>query len=266
MPHVIDDGTVANGDFATLINTWLPANQDTTGQQALLQMNHPWASSSRNSEEYGRNDFTSVTQWRQRVDARAQLICVANGPSHSTGTNRTPHISDSEFRRYLNLGFHLAPTADQDNHRATWGTITDARTAVIANTLDKPSILNALRARHAYATLDENLQIITTVQGALCGDIVAEPAANAELAIEVFITDDDEPTQTFWMEVFVDDVGGSRARLQATYGPLTATAADEVWVLGGLQYGGWDYLYFRVWEGPEDSAERVAWIAPVWFE
>lgn len=230
-------------------------------------MNHPWASKNKSSEEYGRDDFASVTQWRQRVDARAQLICVANGSSHTSGTNLTPYIDDREFLRYLNLGFHLAPTADQDNHRQTWGTITDARTAVIANTLDKPSILNALRARHAYATLDRNLNIIATVQGALCGDIVAEPAANAELGIEVFISDDDEPAQIFCFEVLADDVGGANAQLEATYGPLTATAADEVWQLDGLPYGGWDYLYFGVWEGPEEaSAEMVAWIAPVWFQ
>ena len=58
-----------------------------------------------------------------------------------------------------------------------------------------------------------------------------------------------------------DNVGEGTG-LKATYGP----GADEVWVLGGLQYAGWDYVYFRVWEGPEATAEKVAWLAPVWFE
>ena len=225
--------------------------------------------------EYGRDDFPTFAEWRDKLDACAQLIEVINGPSHENGTGRQPAtVADAEYRRYLNMGFHLAPTANQDNHRRTWGSITDARTAVVTTTLSKAGVIGALRNRHAYATLDRNLRIIATVDGELCGSILsAAPTANAELTIEISVNDDDEATGRYWVEVFADRIDGAtgnqRAVLIATYGPLDTTAnpADpNLWALEGLSYDeDWDYLYFRVLQGSVSSAKPVAWLAPVWF-
>lgn len=274
VPHVIDDRVVKKGEFGDLFDSWLPSNLDTTGEQALLQLNHPWARSSPNEKEYGRDDLGTFRVWRSRLDQQAQLIEVINGPAFGRGTGREPHESGAEYRRYLNMGFHLAPTANQDNHRRTWGTITDARTGVVAEELTKPAILEALRSRRAYASLDRNLRIIATVEGELCGAIISGSIANGhELDIEIAIDDDDEPTGRYWVEVFADEIdgrsGNARASLVATYGPLDASDdpnASNIWMLPGLAYDGWDYLYFRVLQGDVSSVERQAWLAPVWFE
>lgn len=274
VPHVIDEHDVENGEFGKLLNNWLPANLDSTGGQAILQLNHPWNSSSPNDQEYGRDDISGFAAWRTKLDARARLIEVINGPSHETGTGKTPSISDTEYRRYLNMGFHLAPAANQDNHFETWGTITDARTAVITTTLSKASILAALRDRHAYATLDRNLRIIASVQGHLCGSIITDNIANgAPLDIEISIDDDDEPTGRYWIEVFADKIDGetgdTRAKLVATFGPADATSSGSdpnIWALDGLTYDGWDYLYMRVLQGSQSAPDKQAWLAPVWFE
>lgn len=273
VPRVVDTTEVPNGDFDKLFEEWLPDNLDTTGQQALVQMNHPWNSNCPNAIEYGRDDFDSFTEWRSTVDAQTQLIEVVNGPSHSTGTGRKPGGSRSEWRRYLTLGFHLAPVANQDNHHRTWGTITDARTGVAVKSLTKENLIAALKARHAYASLDKNLSILARVNGKLYGSILDDrPDVGAKLAVEIGIEDGDEPTGTYWVEVFADKLEGAgdtqRAKLVATYGPLQATddaSEENLWELPDLEYDDWDYLYLRVQQGPEADPERQAWLAPVWF-
>jgi hypothetical protein len=56
------------------------------------------------------------------------------------GWKRPDQPMDADFLDYLQRVVHLAPTADQDNHYFTWGTATDARTAVITDALTKPKI------------------------------------------------------------------------------------------------------------------------------
>ena len=267
---VIDDSEVSNGSFDTLLNTWLPNNLDSEGLPPLLQLNHPWSSSSPNDIEYGRDDFQSDAEWIKKLDTHAQLIEIINGPSHRSGTGLRPQsISDREYRRYLNLGFHLAPTANQDNHFRTWGSITDARTAVVSSELSKRGLLSALRARNVYATLDKNLRLIATVDGVLIGGVVAGKALGDVLAIEIAIADDDAPAASYAVEVFADEIGGNHSRLVATYAGLATTGSsdDDVWELPNLTYDGWDYLYLRVVaEDGAGSPDLKAWLAPVWFE
>ncbi len=67
------------------------------------------------------------------------------------------------------MGLHLAPTADQDNHREDWGSVVDTRTGVVTTSLTRPDLLAAMRARHVYATQDRNLRLIVTYNGELMG-------------------------------------------------------------------------------------------------
>jgi hypothetical protein len=167
-PRVID---VPNGAFRMLLEQWLPVNLDTQGQEPLLLLNHPATSGSPSNLEYGIDDFGGDTAaWLAALDPRAQLINLINGPSHTDGTHLQPGSpSEGEFRRYLNLGLHAAPTADQDNHKRNWGDSTEARTAVLAPTLTKAALLTALRQRRVYATEDRNLRLVYRLNGQLLG-------------------------------------------------------------------------------------------------
>jgi len=126
------------------------------------------------------------------------LFEMLNGPAMTkTSGNRSDEVMEADFDRYLLLGFHIAPTGDQDNHYMTWGTSTDSRTGIITDALTKPKVLAALRTRHAYATEDKNLRLIFKVNGHLCGDILPAPAAGTELQITYTILDDDEPDAAY---------------------------------------------------------------------
>ena len=261
-PRVID---VPNGHVRTLLETWLPANLDTQGQAPLLLLNHPSTSDSPRNLEYGIDDFGGDTAaWLAALDARAPLINLINGPSHATGTHLTPGTpSETEFHRYLNLGLHVAPTADQDNHKRNWGDATDARTAVLAGTLTKAALLTALRQRRAYATEDRNLRLVYRVNNQLLGSRIvgtSVPAPGSPLAVSLTITDDDEPAASYVIEVFSDEVGGEAVaglvRTQSVTGNGTHT------ITGVTYQGGAQYVYLRV----RQADGNRAWTAPVWFE
>ncbi|MBJ7312014.1 CehA/McbA family metallohydrolase, partial [Rugamonas sp. CCM 8940] len=73
----------------------------------------------------------------------------------------------------LEAGFHLAFSSDQDNHCANWGAAYSNRTGVlIANgtALSSASLLDALRARRVFATMDKQSQLVLLANGHLMGE------------------------------------------------------------------------------------------------
>lgn len=264
--ELIPEAQVPSGAWNILLDTWLASRLDSQGQPPILLLNHPSTSSSPNDREYGRDDYPSAAAWRTALDARARLINLINGPSHDAPSPAAP--SESEFRRYLNLGFHLAPTADQDNHRTNWGSAAETRTGVLATALTKAEILNALRNRRAYATQDRNLRIIMRVNGELMGARITGtglPATGAPIQIRVELADEDEPAATYSVEVFSDEIGGEEAE---RVGPAVGHAGNGTVAIDHVTYGGGSqYVFLRITQSSDDDdgLDR-AWTAPVWFE
>jgi len=194
------------------------------------------------------------------------LFEMLNGPAMTkTSGNRSDEVMEADFDRYLLLGFHVAPTGDQDNHYMTWGTSTDSRTSVITDALTKPKILEALRARHAYATEDKNLRLIFKVNGHLCGDILPAPAAGAELQISYTIQDDDEPEAAYSIEVRSGTIGGNAVNSLETVTTTGNTSNPKT--IADIPYsGGAQFVYFKIVQSNEDGTPDRAWTAPVWFD
>ncbi len=269
VPAVID---VENGQFDRLLQDWLPANLDTSGETGILLLNHPATTSSKTALEYGRDDFASDEEWIRALDPRAHLINIINGPSHSSGVNLPQSKpSESEFFRYLNLGFHLAPTADQDNHQRTWGTITRARVAVLAEQLTKPALLDAMRKRHVYATTDRNLRVIARINGHFYGDVIADvPVEGDEFDIKLVIHDDDEPFAQYEVEVFSDHIGGPKLKPSQPNDVVSAAGnqpLDDPLIIEDIVYTGpGQYILFRIEQLDEHGKSDRVWTAPVWLQ
>ncbi len=262
---VISTDDVPNGEWDKLFDTWLPAHLDSEGKPALMLLNHPAIGSSPSNKEYGIDDFSSLSVWRDKLDAHAQLINIVNGPSHGGSSPGNP--SESEFRRYLNLGLHVAPTADQDNYRENWGSAADTRTGVITTSLTKSNILSALRSRHVYATEDKDLRLIGKVNGQLLGTRFQAgqvPAEGSALNFELSIQGDDEPFAIYTIDVYAGKVGGDAADVVKQ----VEASGNGVMPIGGLTYGGGEqYFFLKITQTDEDHVEfDHAWTAPVWFE
>jgi hypothetical protein len=107
-------------------------------------------------------DFNS---YAVTADGKAvvSLMAIVSGPAFSTSTTESDVGSSTGneilFQDALRKGFRVSPTADQDNHNATWGASTEGRTAVLTSGKTKSQILAALAAGRSYATQDHNVQV-----------------------------------------------------------------------------------------------------------
>lgn len=267
--NVFDIGTIlhsANGDYASLLKNELPSLKNSLDAAPFLQFNHPWENRTFASKDYGKDDFP-FDEWVKTMDQYVRTIEITNGPAKTTGTDQHPDSAnkgESLYLQYLNWGFHVAPTADQDNHKANWGNSTTARTGVIAKQLTRADILQAIEKRHVYATEDKNLKMIFKVNNHLMGDRMSRPDTGDDLDISYQIKDDDEPQAAYAIEMFF-----------GTPGNVAAPPADRVDVIGNQENGkiegvrldpSWSYLFFRVTQVSDDSEADYAWTAPVWFD
>lgn len=264
IPNVI---TASNGRFDELA-TFLETNLDSAGQPAIMMFNHPKNTTTIQELEYGLDDFGGDQDvWLRTLGPHAALMQMINGPGQTTGVNlKSARPAESAFRKFLALGFRLAPTADQDNHTRNWGNATTARTAVIANSLTRSSILDALRKRHVYATEDRNLSIIIKINGRLCGDIVSPVPAASEASITYSIVDPDEPDAQYEIQVWRGTVGGDRAKMVSAVTVSGGTGTIEDIALSGAP----EFFYFKIiqsdTDSDEDDQDDESWTAPVWFE
>lgn len=270
--NVIDAPTVIgveSGRFDLLLDDYLAENPDSTGRPPILVLNHPGGGP--DNREYGRDDFGGDAEWVRRMGAVTAVINLINGPSHEDGRQALPSPREGSFRFFLNKGFRLAPSIDQDNHRRTWGTIHDGRTAVVAPALTKRALLDALRARHVYATTDRNLRVICRWQAdGLCGDVLPAPAAGTDLALTLEIADDDEPAAAYQVRVFSDEIGGAALDFGDPIEEVMLDG-DGRHTLPALRYlGGRAYYLVQITQFHEDDATAAdadrAWLAPLWLE
>lgn len=265
--EVIADSVVPNGRFDLLLQ-WLDARPDATGKPAVLQLNHPGLGRT-GSREYGADDFASHAEWVEKLGRSVALIELLNGPAMTRESGMRPaETMERQYLEYLNRGFLLAPTGDQDNHYHTWGTATDARTAVIAERLTTRDLLEAMRARHVYATEDRNLELVFRVNGHLAGDVIGRlPPAGSALDITLTVHDPDEPDAAYEVQVFSDEgPGGETAEQVEAFTFEGDSPAGQPYRIGDIRYRGpGQYLFFKVRQIGEDGEEDRAWTAPVWF-
>lgn len=259
----------ANGRFDLLV-TEMRGLRDSTGQVPFGQFNHPRIQA-RGDKDYGRDDFGgSDSEWVATMDPLVSLIEVLNAPALTDGTGFRADRNEAEYFRYLNLGFHVSPSAGHDNHYRNWGVSTDARVAVVAPSLTKANVLAALRAGHTYATEDKNLRIIFRANGALGGDRVAPPGPGSELRLTVQLKDDDEPAARYRIDVFQDRPGGDPASRPVETFEARGNSAAPVELEGVRFTAPGEFVLLRITQfrpdNDEDGRDDRAWTAPVWFE
>ncbi|MFQ6130483.1 MAG: CehA/McbA family metallohydrolase [Armatimonadota bacterium] len=155
------------------------------------------------------------------------------------------------FIRALNAGWHIAPAGTDDTHSNNWGNA-GRWTGIVAPGLSRRNVWDALKARHCYSTLDRNCRLFFRVNGALMGEVIAQPSPNAQVLID--ITDPDEGDAIAKIELYQDGVvtradeptnGPTRVRASYTFEP---------------EPGG-HYYFVKVTQ----ADGQKLWSAPVWL-
>jgi hypothetical protein len=132
---------------------WLAVQPD-----ALAEFNHPFAE----------GDFQDFA-YDPTVASHMSLLEVGNG-SERYGQYYT---FETQWMRALAAGWHVAPANNSDTENAYWGADTTHRSGLVAPALAEADLLDAIRARRAFATEDSHLALTLRSGGAWMGSVIS---------------------------------------------------------------------------------------------
>ncbi len=159
------------------------------------------------------------------------------------------------FLAALNKGWRVAPIAALDNHNLWKVTNHFHRTGVLAPSLTRDNIMQAMRARRVYATWDRNLRLTFRANGEIMGSVLRDPH---DLTITVRANDPD-----------VKDAGDRITRIEivGVNGKVLRSkdfsAHTVSWNLSLKEMGG--YCFVQVYCADKTDGP-TAYSAPVWME
>lgn len=176
--------------------------------------------------------------------------------------NSNNKIHYAAFVNALDKGWKVSPICGNDNH-GLWGiTHHKSRTFVLATEKTKAAILDAMKHRRTYASLDQNIRCVYTVNGAIMGSTLDRPDV-FQFDISISDPDMENPKDKITKLDIVKD-GGIVAE------SFTPTPDHHVVWKPTIRDTTSKYFFVRVWnagggDAPNGDPEKpVAWLAPVW--
>ena len=209
-----------------------------TDADSITQFNHPGTT-------FG--DFSDFSYYDEEIDNLITMIEVGNGEGAVGSSGYFP--SYEYYQRALDKGWHVAPTNNQDNHKGLWGDANTTRSVVLADSLTRENIYDAMRNYRVYATEDNDLNIYYTLDGYEMGTILSKDQTGDTVTLKADISD---ATDTAIGNVQVITNGG--------------LVLDEKNVEGNKESvefqvnNKYSYYYLKITEADGD----IAVTAPVW--
>jgi hypothetical protein len=204
---------------------------------------------------YGDLDhFEGYTRSRDR--AMASIEIHNYGSWVGAPANWGVHDYEEWYVEALDAGWHVMPAAVSDTHSPDWISGSPVRTVLLAASRSPGDLLDALRASHGYATLDENLVVDFRLNGAVMGSILNDaPSYMAQISVS---DPDGTPKDAITKIEIVADGGDVVAR-------RAFDATDVSWSVS-LPSSGRRYFYVRITTASDVSGGEgvTAWTAPVW--
>ncbi len=140
----------------------------------VSQLNHPGVT------------FGTFDEYAGYNEARDEIICLIEvGNGSGSVLNSGYWRSYSEYDKCLAMGWHVAPTNNQDNHGRRWGDSNTHRSVILTNDFTEAGLYRAMSQRRVYATEDQNLTIYYYLNGALMGDIIQTNDAKVHITADI---------------------------------------------------------------------------------
>jgi hypothetical protein len=205
---------------------------------------------------YGdQDDFDHHNAWRDRA---MSLIEIHNyGSWIGAPANWGVHDYEPAYVTALDKGWHIMPAANSDTHNNDWIVGSPVRTVLLARSLTRADLFDAMRSNRGYATLDENLQVRYTLNGEVMGSTLVGSGGPYEAEIRIEDPDGVPADAITRVEVISD---GGQVVASA---PFDATTV--VWKVA-IESATARYFYVRVTTASDVSGGEgvTAWTAPVW--
>ena len=233
---------MTGGSYIPWIYDWIAKNG------AIGQWNHPLS--------YGCPvawDFFQFDYYSDKRDAGMELIECYNWG-----------YRDSSYIKALDAGWHVMPTATEDDHYGMWISPLGIRTVLLAESLTRENLYDAMRAGRGYATLDDNLEIRFSVNGKVMGSDLANPGA-ASYTASLDICDPDVYGDKI---IKIEIVTNGNVPVWSDAPNSNSFIDLEIALPGELENGeATRYFFVRVTtESPLNGEVEgiTAWSAPVW--
>ena len=216
---------------------------------------HPQSSDYKGQPTDAGGIFTSP--YNANWDSVVVGTALKNGPALDAVYNESDPASGDYEARYhdlLKIGYHVAPCGNQDNHYTNFGMLNQQRTAVLASSLTRANILDALRNRRAYATEDHNLQVRLESGVHVMGQIFT---TSGSVPIRVKAVDTDGSNLISRIEIRYGVPGSGTA-------PTLLSSVNNVdsLVISQPQLNNTTYYYYAY---VLETNGRRAWTAPMWI-
>jgi hypothetical protein len=279
----------------------------------FMVLNHPnsWSGKSNRNQQVGNfgealfPDANAFVAHAGKVTRAVSIITTVAGGhiggafKHNTDKTHREMQWENYYRQFLNMGFHLSPSADQDTHWKNWGTVNAARTAVWADRATYAELMKGFQTNRVYATEDDELVVVFQARYAnktyWMGETI--PLASAEADVELLVKvwqapgsdgdSVDEGPYTIDVVSDPDGVGGHEASVEAPSKPHVPSGQLVTIPIRAVAGG---YVYLRVTEengkdnpvgdgtdefnnttgahqpdGKRDNLNDSAWTSPIWF-
>jgi hypothetical protein len=207
--------------------------------EAIAQWNHP---------DYYMEPGSPFFYYSPASDSIINLLEIYNG--------KRGVLYEDEYRFALDKGWHVSPTANSDNHSATWITGYDFRTAILSSSLQRDSLLDALRKHRTYATMNRNLKILFTINDSIMGSVIHD---SSSLLMKVSISDPDTNSNSERIARAIVYCNFGRVVTEQTFSAYSVKWEQE---LNQPQLDQGSYYYVKVLNSDGDSAIT----APVWID
>ena len=214
---------------------WMSENK------GIASFNHP-----QRNEQGNWDDFKYSLEGNKTI----RLLEVGSGPYPGNTKYEASYV------RALDRGWHLGAINSQDNHRADWGTATDARTGVVARALTREDLMEALRAMRTYSTEDKNVRVRFAAEGQWMGSTL--PLGPAEFVIDV---SDPDPGDAVEKAEVVSNRGTVIATLPGS-GDEGSSGVPFHRTLRITPKDGYNWYYLRI----EQKDKDVVVTSPIWIK
>jgi hypothetical protein len=223
---------------------------------AFAYLAHPyWTDFSKNGNDSSALAFSA---YNAMYDSAIVGVPLRSGNAFSTFVNYNDYSTGDYFNYYkklLNIGYHLGIGYDHDNHYSNFGRSNGGRLVVIAPSLTRANLFDAMQQMHFYGSDDNNAKVQFTMNEKIMGSILSGkdyPSFNI-----IHNDPDAEQADTIRLWRGYKNSGGLWAQvIQTSLNTNTAAFTDQS-ILGGIEY------YYFVDIKQADGQWIVT--SPIWY-
>lgn len=204
-------------------------------------------------------DYNSLFTTAVDMEADNAIVGSAarSGPAFSTNSTYSNPYTGSYIARYndaLKRGYHLGVGLDHDTHNSVFGRQTAGRLVVLAQSLTRANIIQAMRKMRFYSSDDWNLKVNFTINSQPMGSIIAHTGTPT---ITATVTDPDASESITSIVIYYGIPGSGITPTTLNSVSNTNTISYTHNIANNTTY----YYYLKVTEADGD----IVWTSPIWY-